>query len=96
MLNGSNILKCAYLIEININKEIYDEFFNKNIITNNNNYYINNNGLDNDYNCSFYIWNSVDNDLDIIIDIFALYEESHTKQFESNIIYYEKNATIYI
>ena len=91
--NGSNILKCASLIEMNINKEIDDDFFNEDINTANINN-LNNNGLHNNYNCFSDIWNSVDNDLDIITGLLAPYEESHLEQFEPNITDCDKNPTV--
>ena len=70
------MLKCAFSIEMNINKGINDEFFNEDIIPGSINN-LNNNGLYNNYNCSSDIWNSVDNDLDTITDLLAPYEKSH-------------------
>ena len=64
------MLKCASLIEMNVNKERDDEFFNEDINTANINN-LNNNSLYNNYNCSSDIWNSVNNDLDIITDLLA-------------------------
>ena len=87
------MLKRASLIEININKEIDAEFFNKNIITDNINN-LNINALYNQYNCSSVIWNSVDNDSNIITDLLAPYEGSHMEEFEYNIVDCEKNANV--
>ena len=90
--NGANMLKYTSLIEMNINKEIDDGFFNEDINTANINN-LNNNSLYN-YNCSSDIWNSVNNDLDIITDLLAPYEKSHMEQFESNSVDCEKNGIV--